>query len=271
LILTYILSIFSVIILRKSRIQNYRPGFRAPLFPWLQILGIIGFIFILTEMGRNAIIISAALVAAGILIYVFYGRRKAKGKDHALLYILDGITPKRLSLTSGELEKELKMIIYERDNIVKDDFHRAILESTVLDIDDDIDIFQLYREVSGILSKKLDMEPEYLYAKFEKREKESSPVIAKNIIIPNIIIDGEGYFKIFVVRCKKGIRFREKGSEIFAAFFLVSSRDRRNLMLRAHTCISQIIAKTGLLEMWMRAKGEKALKDIILLGERKRD
>jgi len=271
LILTYILSILSVIILRKSRIQNYRPGFRAPLFPWLQILGIVGFIFILTEMGRNAIIISSALVAAGILIYIFYGRRKAKGKDHALLYILDGITPKRLSLTSGELEKELKMIIYERDNIVKDDFHRAILESTVLDIDEDIDILSLYQEASGILSEELDMDEEYFYAKFEKREKESSPVIARNIIIPNIIIDRKGYFKILIARCSKGIKFRGEGSEIFAAFLLVSSRDRRNLMLRTHTCISQIIAETGFIEMWMRAKDKKGLKDIILLGERKRD
>lgn len=271
IILTYILSILSVIILRMSRIQNYRPSFRTPLFPWLQIIGIAGFIFIIIEMGRDAIIISAALVFVGILIYIFYGRKKVKSREHAFLYILDGITPKNLSLTRGELEKELKLIIYERDNIVKDDFHHAILDSTVLDIKDEIEIFQLYRKVSEILSIKLDMKPDYFYSKFEKREKESSPVITKRIIMPNIIIDKKGSFNIFMARCSNGIIFNEKKSGIVAAFFLISSRDQRNLMLRAHTYISQIIAEPEFMRMWIRARDEKALKDIILLGERKRD
>ena len=42
LILTYILSCLSVVVLRESGLQNYRPVFKAPLYPWLQIGGIAG-------------------------------------------------------------------------------------------------------------------------------------------------------------------------------------------------------------------------------------
>jgi len=271
IILTYMLSILSAIVLRVSRIQNYQPGFRAPFFPWLQILGIIGFMFIIIEMGRDCIILSTALIFVGIMVYLFYGRRRVKGKEHALLYILDGVTPKRLSFTRGRLEDELKEIIFERDNIVKDKFHYIIEDSTVLDIDQCIQIHQLYHKVSEILSQKLAIKPQYFYTKFERREKESGTLITEKIAMPNIIIDEKWYFDIFMVRCKEGIIFKTGEPKIIAAFFLVSSRDQRNLMLRAHTYISQIIAEPDFERRWMEAKDEKALKDIILLGKRKRD
>ncbi|MGM0366724.1 MAG: amino acid permease [Actinomycetota bacterium] len=271
LILTYMLSILSAIVLRSSRIQNYQPGFKAPFFPWLQIIGLGGFIFIIIEMGKQTMILSAALIMVGALIYLFYGRRRVRGKEHALLYMLDGITPKGVSFTRGGLEVELKNIICERDNIIKDDFHQIIEESTVLDLDQPVEIHQLFRKVSGILSQKLDIKPEYFYTKFERREKESGTLISEKIAVPNIIIDEKWFFDILMVRCREGIIFKQGKPRIIAAFFLVSSRDQRNLMLRAHTYISQIIAEPDFEKRWMEAKDKPSLKDIILLGRRKRD
>ena len=42
LIFTFIFSCVCVIIMRESGIQGYRPKFRAPLYPWIQIIGIFG-------------------------------------------------------------------------------------------------------------------------------------------------------------------------------------------------------------------------------------
>ncbi|MCJ7729535.1 MAG: APC family permease, partial [Sedimentisphaerales bacterium] len=53
-ILTNILACLSIIILRESRIQNYRPTFHVPLYPWMQVAGIIGFCFLILEMGKEA-------------------------------------------------------------------------------------------------------------------------------------------------------------------------------------------------------------------------
>ena len=41
IILLYIFVNLAVIIMRESKIQNYQPIFRAPLYPWLQILGVL--------------------------------------------------------------------------------------------------------------------------------------------------------------------------------------------------------------------------------------
>ncbi len=47
----YILVNIAVIILRYSKIQNYKPSFRVPLFPWIQIVSIIIFSFLICYMG----------------------------------------------------------------------------------------------------------------------------------------------------------------------------------------------------------------------------
>jgi len=269
-ILAYILSILSVIVLRKSKLQNYRPGFRAPWFPWLQIVGVLGFIYIIIEMGTITMVLSAALIIVGILIYVFYGRKRVRGKEHALLYVMDGVTPKGQSYTTGRLEVELKEIIYERDNVIKDDFHQVIENSTVMDIKEPMEIHQLFKIVSEKLSKKLDIKPEYFYNKLERREKESGTHITQDIIMPNIIIDQKWFFDVFMVRSREGIHYIDNDLKIRAAFFLIASRDQRNLMLRAHTYLSQIIGEPDFEKRWLEAKDEHGLKDIILLGKRKR-
>ncbi len=269
-ILAYILSILSVIVLRKSKLQNYRPGFRAPWFPWLQIVGVLGFIYIIIEMGTITMVLSAALIIVGILIYVFYGRKRVRGKEHALLYVMDGVTPKGQSYTTGRLEVELKEIIYERDNVIKDDFHQVIENSTVMDIKEPMEIHQLFKIVSEKLSKKLDIKPEYFYNKLERREKESGTHITQDIIMPNIIIDQKWFFDVFMVRSREGIHYIDNDLKIRAAFFLIASRDQRNLMLRAHTYLSQIIGELDFEKRWLEAKDEHGLKDIILLGKRKR-
>ena len=53
LIIMYILINLAVIVLRIGKIQNYRPTFVAPLYPWTQIASIIIFFFLLCYMGRQ--------------------------------------------------------------------------------------------------------------------------------------------------------------------------------------------------------------------------
>ncbi len=269
-ILAYILSIFSVIVLRTSKLQNYRPGFRAPFFPWIQIIGIIGFIYVIVEMGLHTLLLSAALIIVGVLIYVFYGRRRVRGKEHALLYLLDGVTPKRLSYTKGKLEQELKEIIYERDNIKKDEFHLAIEDSTVIEIEKPTEIHELFKMIADMLAKKLNLRSDYIYNKLERREKESGTHITEDIIMPHIIVVKKDYFDIFMVRSREGIYYEDSSLKIKAAFFLIASSDKRNLLLKAHTYLSQIILEPDFEQRWLEAKDKHCLKDIILLGKRKR-
>jgi APA family basic amino acid/polyamine antiporter len=116
LILTNLLACASVIILRESRIHNYQPHFRTPLYPWLQIFGIVGFSFVIFEMGSEALLISCLLIVVAVFVYWFYGRIRTN-REYALLHLIERVTAKEL--TSYSLETELREIIRERDVIVK--------------------------------------------------------------------------------------------------------------------------------------------------------
>ena len=47
-ILLFIFVNISVIIMRESGIQNYRPKFKSPLYPWSQIFAVVAYIFLIT-------------------------------------------------------------------------------------------------------------------------------------------------------------------------------------------------------------------------------
>jgi len=267
LILTYIFSCLSVIILRESRVQNYQPCFHAPLYPGPQIIGIIGLLLLLLEMGREALLTAGLLIIGALSGYWFYGRIRMK-KEYALLHLIERITAKEL--TTRSLETELKEIIRERDDIIEDRFDRIIEKSIVMDIDRAIEAEEFFRLAAEAMSKKIKVSAEVILRKLIEREKESSTVISPNLAIPHIIIEGKGTFDILLARSQKGILFSKEVPEVHTVFVLIGSRDERNFHLRALSAIAQIVQDPHFEKKWLAAKSKEGLRDIVLLGKRRR-
>jgi amino acid transporter/mannitol/fructose-specific phosphotransferase system IIA component (Ntr-type) len=267
LILTYIFSCLSIIILRESRIQNYQPVFKAPLYPWLQIAGIIALVFLLFEMGKAALFASAIVIVAALFVYWFYGRIRAE-REFALLHIIERVTAKEL--TSYTLESELKDIIRERDEIVKDSFDHLVERGTVLDIEQVLPVDEFFEIVAESMAPKLGIAQNVMLNLLWARENESSTVLTPTLAIPHIILDGEHTFEILMARSRQGVRFSDEAPAVHAVFVLAGTKDERNFHLRALSAIAQIVQDPHFDEKWMAAKGEQALRDIVLLGKRRR-
>jgi amino acid transporter/mannitol/fructose-specific phosphotransferase system IIA component (Ntr-type) len=267
LILTNILACLSVIILRESRIQNYRPTFNVPLYPWVQAAGIVGFCFILLEMGKEALFVSFLLIVTGIFVYWFYGRIRTN-REYALLHLIERVTAKEL--TSYSLEKELREIIRHRDEIVKDRFDHIVERCVITDIDRAVSVDEFFRLVSEQLSGRLGGQAADIYQRLVIREKESSTVLSDNLAIPHIIIEGEHTFDVLIARCKDGVAFSDTHRRVQAIFVIAGSRDERNFHLYSLSAIAQIVQDPNFEKRWMTAQSTEALRDIVLLGQRKR-
>lgn len=267
LVLTFMFSCFSIIILRESRLQNYQPVFRAPLYPWLQIVGLFGFGALVVIMGREALLVSLLAVVGGFFVYWFYGRIRSE-REFALLHLIERITAKEL--TTHSLESELKEIIRERDDIVEDRFDRIVESIAVLDLEKQMAAEEFFTLVARTMSGNLGIEPGVLYDLLVERERESSTVLTPSLAIPHIVIDGERTFDILLVRAREGIAFSDAVQHVHAIFVLVGTRDERNFHLRALAAIAQIVQDPHFEERWMAAKGTEALRDVILLGQRMR-
>lgn len=48
--------------MRESRIDSYKPGFKAPLYPWFPVAGILVALWLISEMGLLAIGFSSWVV-----------------------------------------------------------------------------------------------------------------------------------------------------------------------------------------------------------------
>lgn len=267
LICTFLFSCLVVIIMRESRVQNYEPKFKSPLYPWIQIIGIIGYGLLIYEMGSDALTSFFIFIIGSLFIYWFYGRIRTN-REFALLHLIERITAKEI--TTHSLETELKEIIQERDEIDKDRFDKIIEKSIILDITNSIQLDELFQIASEALASRLQIEPSTLTQLISEREKSTSTVIGDGIAIPHIIIDGEKSFEVLLVRSKEGIKFNPKENKVHAIFFLVGTRDERNYHLRALAAIAQISQNPSFIKKWLSAKSKEGLRDIILLGKRMR-
>jgi len=267
LVLTNILANLAVIVLRESGLQNYRPEFRSPLYPWVQVAGIIGFVFVLFQMGMEAFTISAVLVVVGFGAYWFYGRKRVRGES-ALLHLLQRLTDRQL--VTGTLEDELKEIVHERDQIVLDRFDRLVEQAVVLDLDEPMGLEAFFAQAAERLAPHLNLAPKVLAEMLRRREAESSTLLSPSLAVPHVVVPGQERFNLLMARAQAGVRFSDDAPEVRTIFLLAGTRDERNFHLRALAAIAQIVQEKGFERRWLEAKSEQGLRDVVLLSSRKR-
>lgn len=267
LIMTFMFSCLCVIIMRESGVQNYQPRFRSPLYPWIQVAGIIGCWLLVVNMGKKTLFIASLLLVSSIAVFWFYGRRRVK-RDFALLHLIERVAAREFIDIS--LESELKEIIRERDDIIKDRFDRVVEESIVIDVKGSISMEEFYDLVSRKMAPMLKMGYSEIIDLLIKREKQASTVLAPGLAIPHIIIDGEHKFIMLLARAREGITFPGAEKKVHTVFVIMGTRDERPFHLRALSAIAQISEDPNFGKKWMAAKSEESLRDIILLGKRKR-
>ena len=257
----------SVIIMRESRIHSYRPSFRSPLYPWLQIAAILAYGFLIFEMGELPIAITATFTALCCLWYLFYVSARTK-RGPAVMHIVERITARELA--GSTLARELREILKERDEIVEDKFDKLIKNALIIDIEGSVSADEAFKQMSDKLSRRLGIASDEIFRLFKTREKLSSTVIQPGLAIPHIIVKGNHKFDILLVRCKDGIIFPDTPEPVKTMFVLIGSMDERNYHLRALMAIAQIAQEEDFEKHWLSARNIDELRGLILISSRKR-
>lgn len=267
-ILLFIFVNLSVIIMRESKIRNYQPKFKSPLYPWIQILGTIGYGFLIFKMGITPLLITGIFAGCGLLWYWIYVRPRTN-RQSALIHIVERITAKELA--GHTLENELKEILMERDNIIEDRFDRLIKGCDILDVKGSPRMEEFLKLVAQTLSPRLKVDAEELFNLLMARERESATAIHPGLAIPHVIVNGTHKFDILLARCREGITFSDALPPVRIIFVLVGSTDERNFHLRALMAIAQIAQGPDFERNWLGARNEEELRHIILLSSRRRE
>ena len=73
-VLMFIFNELSVIVLRETNAQWYKPSFRSPLYPYVQLFGIVSGIVLLAFLGIMPLVSVFGVFVLGFIIFLIYGR-----------------------------------------------------------------------------------------------------------------------------------------------------------------------------------------------------
>jgi amino acid transporter/mannitol/fructose-specific phosphotransferase system IIA component (Ntr-type) len=266
-IILFILVILSLIIMRESNIRNYRPKFRSPFYPWIQIAGIFGLIFLIVEMGLIPIIFSAGFVCFGFGWYWFFARDKI-WREYTLLHIIERITG--MKKTGYLVDEELREILIDRDEIEEHRFEHLLQNCEIIDLKKLLPPDTFNKLIAERLSKRVDVSEDKLYSLLKNRKIDSSMMLYPGVGIFSHLIEGRNRFEIVLVRSKKGV-FISKESEPLHAFIVVlASSDQRNFYLHSLMWIVQLAETCDFSGKWLNAKNKQELRSVLLEGWKKR-
>jgi APA family basic amino acid/polyamine antiporter len=64
----------ALVVFRTSGVDSYDPSFRAPGYPYVQVVGLVGGLALLTQMGPVPILGAVGMIVGGVVWYLVYGR-----------------------------------------------------------------------------------------------------------------------------------------------------------------------------------------------------
>ena len=266
-ILLFLFIVLSLIIMRESKIRNYRPKFKSPLYPWIHIAGIIGFVFLIYQMGALPLILVGGFVAFGFGWYWLYARDKI-WREYSLLHVIERVTGEKS--TGYLVDEELREVLIERDQLEEERFENLIKKCEVLDLYKYMQPDKFALLIAEKLTERLDISEDKLYRLLIEREKDSNIVIHPGIAVVSHMIKGRDKFEIIIVRTKMGIVLADDVDPIHAFFIIVASPDQQSLYLHTLMWIIQIAEETDFEEEWLKAENDEELRDIFLKSWKKR-
>ena len=266
-IVLFILVMLSLIIMRESKIRHYRPKFKSPLYPWMQVLGISGLIFLVFEMGMIPMMLAGGFVCFGVGWYWFYARDKI-WREYTLLHVIERITG--MKKTGYLVDEELREILIERDEIEEDRFEQLLKTCEVIDLEKLLSPNNFNQLIAERLAKRIDINENKLYKLIKDRMNTSSMLLYPGVGIFSHLIDGRECFEIVLVRSQKGIFVSEDKEPFYAFIVIISSSDERTFYLHSLMWITQIAEQCNFRDKWLVAENDDKLRELVLAAWKKR-
>ncbi len=268
-LLLFALVNFAVIIMRESQIPSYAPGYRSPLYPWMQVAGIVFSTLLIAEMGNLSILFTAALVLIGIGWYFYYVRGNVV-REGAIYHLFA-----RLGKYRHEgLDSELQSILEEKGVADASDFDKLVARSEVLFLKDPRSYKDIVHEVAARLSEHTPISADQIADHFLEGSQYSGLTVAHGTALPYVLLPNLDHEQMVMVHCDSGIciDFDESGSNetqpVYAFFFLLSTKEDQSLHLRTQATLANRTDEEQFLIEWRTAKNEQEVKETLLHHER---
>ena len=261
----------ALIVMRESRIPGYVPGYRSPLYPWVQIVGVLTPVVLVAQLGAMTVGLSLLLVLAGLVWYVYYVKDDPLvEREGAIYHLFERLGRRRYEGLDGELRTILK----EKGMEDEAPFERLVTGAAVLDVPPSAAFEQVALEAARLIAPSLPIGPDALAERFLDGSRYGATPVSHGVALPHHRLAGITYSRLVMVRSRSGFRLppAADGSEsedlIYAAFFLVSPEEPPGAHLRTLANIAGRIDEGDFMDEWLAARTEQELKEVLLRNDR---
>ena len=250
----------AVIVMRESRIPTYKPGFKAPFYPWLQIIGILISFWLIIEMGILAIAFTGMVTLLCVFWYYFYAAEHVERRG-AIFHIHERLGQQRYE----GLERELMTIIHDRTEAENLSYEALIARSIVMDFRYGLYDLSHLHDIMGAKAKEsfelgADVFPE-LFAEGDLHFHPISDGVQLVYQTGEPIIQPE----LFVFRFGPQAKVQIKGAEqAHTLMFLAVPRKPVGLDLRLAGHIAEVVQSEHFDMRWLSAQSERELNEILM-------
>ena len=266
----------AVIVMRESKIEEYDPGFHSPLYPWVQIAGMLLSTVLILEMGLLSILFTVIVCTFGVGWYYYYAHGKID-RQGAIFHIHARLGKRK----DYGLEREMRTILREKGLREEDPYEKVIARSTVIDeLDEKISYKDIVKKASGILAERIGLPQEELVDKFYQAHGRDTIPIGNGVAINHTRVKKDISPEMVLVRISEEILVSTEGFDIIdehetgtteelrTIFFLVSPAEQSGQHLRILAHLAEMINSKHFVERWQEATSESDLKEVLLRDER---
>ncbi|GMV04065.1 MAG: amino acid transporter [Gemmatimonadota bacterium] len=270
LLLLYALLSLAVVIMRESRIEGYDPGYRSPLYPWMQIFGILAPAWLITEMGQMAILFTLGLVAATVVWYVHYAHDRVE-RAGAIYHTFARLGERR----HAGLDRELRGIVREKGLRSGDPFEDVVARAAVLDFPDPVPFSLVVADATATLEGVARMPAPDLAKRFHAEMDGGFLPLAHGTALPHLRVPGLRRPHLLLARAGQGLLGIPDGGShqqdlvgVQALLFLLSPKEDPGQHLRLLGHLASLVDDESFLPRWLEARGPGQLKATLLHEER---
>jgi amino acid transporter len=268
-LLIFIFVNFSVIVFRNSKIESYDPGYLSPLYPYMQIAGIIISCVLIIYLGWMPFLFASGIIVMGLLWYHFHSRGKVK-REGAIFHWFALLGKNQYD----ELENELMTILKEKGLREGDPFDETVINSKISIVKTQTTFEEILNKVSDNFCAKLDLCNEEVINKFIHSTPDESFIALPGVLVFHAKIKNVLHPSIQIIISKTVIG----GSLPFENYdlkmpvqicvFLVNSEDNPKQQLRMLSRLLDILEREHIVKALLNMDSHREIKEYLLQNER---
>ncbi len=250
----------AVIVMREARISTYKPGFKAPFYPWLQIIGILISFWLIIEMGILAIAFTGMVTIACVLWYQFYASGSLERRG-AIFHIHERLGQQRYE----GLERELMTIIHDRTQAENLSYEALIARSVVMDFRYGIyDVEHILDILGEKAQSQFEIDAELMRTKFASDVLILHP-ISEGVHIAYQTSPDVTQPELFVFRFGPQARLNvQRADAAHTIMFLIVPQKPAGLDLRLAGHLAEVVQSDHFELRWLNAATERDMNEVLM-------